>query len=101
MARNKEGKFQDMLIKELEDYGCIVLKNDANYKQGFPDLTVFGHEGVTIILEVKSSRGSTKQPNQEYYLEQLYHMGFHAFLIYPENKEETMEYIYSILGGNL
>ena len=40
MAR--ESKFQSELIKELYELfpGCIVLKNDANYIQGFPDLTI-------------------------------------------------------------
>jgi hypothetical protein len=37
-----ESEFQSELIKELKErfQGCIVVKNDANYIQGFPDLLV-------------------------------------------------------------
>ena len=37
-----ESKFQAGLIKELKERfpGCMVLKNDPNYIQGIPDLTV-------------------------------------------------------------
>lgn len=40
---NKENKFQADLIKELKQLfpGCMILKNDANYIQGIPDLTIF------------------------------------------------------------
>ena len=38
----RENKFQAKLIKDIESRfpGCIVIKNDANYIQGIPDLTV-------------------------------------------------------------
>lgn len=38
----KENKFQADLVKEIKKRfpGAIVLKNDANYLQGIPDLTV-------------------------------------------------------------
>ncbi len=43
---NQENKFQADLIKELKQLfpGCIILKNDANYIQGIPDLTIFYNE---------------------------------------------------------
>ena len=38
----KESAFQAKLIREIKKRfpGAIVLKNDPNYIQGFPDLTV-------------------------------------------------------------
>ena len=37
-----ENKFQANLIKELKRLfpGCIVMKNDASYIQGIPDLLI-------------------------------------------------------------
>lgn len=68
--------------------GCIVLKNDPNYIQGIPDLTIFyGNKWAT--LEVKKDFGSSHQVNQDYYVELMNNMSFSAF-IYPENKEEVL-----------
>lgn len=87
---SKESDFQKKLIKDLKkEYpGCIVLKNDPNYIQGFPDLTIFyGNKWAT--LECKKSSNAKHQPNQEKYVEKLNNMSFSAF-IYPENKEEVL-----------
>jgi hypothetical protein len=85
-----ESKFQAQLIKDLRKIfpGCIVLKNDPNYIQGIPDLTIFwGNRWAT--LEVKKTANSAHQPNQDYYVETMDHMSFSRF-IYPENKEEVL-----------
>lgn len=85
-----ESKFQSGLIEELKDMfpGCIVLKNDPNYIQGFPDLTIlYGDKWAT--LECKKFAHATRQPNQEYYVDKLDNMSFAAF-IYPENKEDVL-----------
>ena len=85
-----ENKFQSELIKELEYRfeGCIILKNDPNYIQGFPDLTIFYLEKYAV-LECKKSKYEPCQPNQEYYVDLLDRMSFARF-IYPENKEEVL-----------
>ena len=86
----KENKFQAKLIKELKDRlpGCVVLKNDPNYIQGFPDLTVL-YEDRWACLEVKRDEKAHKQPNQEFYIRRLDKMSFARF-ISPENKEEVL-----------
>ena len=90
----KESKFQGDLIKRLrQDYpGCIVLKNDANYLQGFCDLLVL-HKDRWAALEVKAAPDAAVQPNQEYYVKLLGGMSFAAF-IDPENIEEVLHSLY-------
>lgn len=68
--------------------GSMVLKNDPNYIQGIPDLTVF-YGPWWGVLEVKASEKSKERPNQRYYIEMLNAMSFAAF-IYPENEEEVL-----------
>ena len=65
----KESKFQSKLIKELkiEFPGCIVLKNDANYIQGIPDLLIL-YKNYWAALECKKSEKASHQPNQDYYI---------------------------------
>jgi hypothetical protein len=85
-----ESKFQSDLIKELKDMfpGCVVLKNDPNYLQGIPDLTVF-YNYRWATLEVKKNANASHQPNQDYYVDMMNRMSFSSF-IYPENKEEVL-----------
>ena len=65
----RENAFQAHLIKRLKNEfpGCIVLKNDANYIQGIPDLIVL-HNGTWAALEVKRSIDAPYQPSPESYL---------------------------------
>lgn len=85
-----ESKFQSQLIKDLKDMfpGCVVLKNDPNYLQGIPDLTLFWNDRWAT-LEVKKSANASHQPNQDYYVAKMNDMSFSSF-IYPENKEEVL-----------
>lgn len=89
-----ENKFQADLIKEIKDRfpGSIVMKNDANYIQGIPDLTVL-YKNKWAALEVKKSEADRKKhprPNQETYVNKLDKMSFARF-IFPENKEEVLD----------
>ena len=62
-----ERNFQANLIQKLKRMfpGCIVMKNDASYKQGIPDLLVL-YRDRWDSLECKKSAGAKRQPNQEY-----------------------------------
>ena len=86
-----ESKFQSDLIKELECMfeGCIILKNDANYLQGFPDLTIL-YNNKWAVLECKRSEHESHQPNQDYYVDVLDKMSFSRF-IWPGNKKEVLD----------
>ena len=85
-----ERNYQARLIRRLrrEFPGCVVLKNDTDYLQGIPDLTIL-YRSTWAVLEVKASANATAQPNQAFYIEQLNDMSFAAF-IYPENEEEVI-----------
>lgn len=86
-----ESKFQKDLIAELKTRfpGCVVVKNDPGYLQGFPDLTVF-HGNHWAVLEVKASEKASHQPNQDFYVQKLNDMSFARF-IFPENKEVVLD----------
>lgn len=86
-----ERDFQSKLIKEIKDRfpGCVVLKNDASYIQGIPDLTVLFNDHWAM-LEVKRSSSASHRPNQEYYVDLLDKMSFSRFIC-PENKKEVLD----------
>jgi hypothetical protein len=85
-----ESQYQFKIIKKLEEMfpGCEVLKTDAGYRQGFPDLIVLWGEGWAA-LEVKTEPMYSSQPNQDYYIERLNGMSFAAY-IYPESEGEVL-----------
>lgn len=85
-----ERNFQSELIKEIKTRfdGCIVMKNDASYIQGIPDLLIL-YKDKWASLECKKSQQASKQPNQEYYVKQMDGMSFSRF-VYPENKEAVL-----------
>lgn len=87
----RESGFQARLIRTLKERfpGCVVLKNDANYIQGIPDLTVF-YNNKWAMLECKRSENENHQPNQDYYVERMDEMSFARF-IFPENMEEVLD----------
>ena len=91
MATKLERDFQSCLIKDLKTIfpGCIVMKNDASYIQGIPDLLVL-YKDKWATLENKKSAKAHKQPNQEYYVGVMDKMSFSRF-IFPENKNVVLK----------
>lgn len=91
MATKLERDFQSGLIKDLKTIfpGCIVMKNDASYIQGIPDLLVL-YKDKWATLENKKSSKAHKQPNQEYYVGVMDKMSFSRF-IFPENKNVVLK----------
>lgn len=90
VGKKLERKFQKELIDEIKELypGCVVLKNDSGYLQGFPDWTIL-YKKNWAVLEAKREANASKQPNQEYYVDKLDDMSFSRF-VYPENKEEVL-----------
>ena len=87
----KESQFQANLIKEIRERfpGCIIMKNDPDYIQGIPDLTIL-YKKKWATLECKRSEDAPHQPNQDWYVERMNDMSYSAF-IYPENKEAVLD----------
>ena len=87
----KENEYQANLIKKLKDRfpGSIILKNDPNYKQGIPDLSIF-YKDKWATLEVKKDEKAKLRPNQEYYVETMNEMSF-SRIIFPQNEEEVLD----------
>ena len=86
----KENQFQAQLIKDIKECfpGAVVLKNDATYIQGIPDLLVL-FKDKWAALECKKGSGAHRQPNQTYYVDMLNKMSYASFIC-PENREEVM-----------
>lgn len=92
-----ESKFQkhiiDRIKKTYEKPGMHnhleILKNDANYKQGIPDLSIF-YENKYCELEVKKNKDASHRPNQDYYINKYNNMSM-AFFICPENEDLVMQ----------
>ena len=95
----RESEFQSKLIKDIKKRfpGCIVLKNDPEYIQGFPDLTILYGEHWAV-LECKRADDSHHQPNQDFYILKTNEMSFGRF-ISPENKEEVLNDLQSTFGA--
>jgi hypothetical protein len=93
-----ERHYQAALIKKLRHLfdGIIILKNDASYMQGVPDLILL-YGPYWAMLEVKLHKDSPFQPNQEHYLRLLDDMGF-AACVYPENESEVLNALQQTFG---
>lgn len=91
-----ESKFQKELMDEIRKLypGCVILKNDSSYIQGFPDWTIL-YKDKWAVLEAKRSRTADKQPNQPYYVDKLNSMSYSRF-VYPENKDEVLQELQQI-----
>lgn len=95
----KENEYQGRLIKKIKERfpGCEVLKNDPNYIQGVPDLTIL-YKDKWATLECKRSKEASLRPNQSYYISKFDSMSF-SRLIYPENEEEVLNELQQSFGS--
>lgn len=86
----RESEYQSVLIRRLRSLfpECFILKNDASYIQGIPDLLLL-FQDKWAALEVKASNHEPYQPNQRYYVELLNEMSF-AARITPQNEAEVL-----------
>lgn len=93
-----ESAFQAKLIKEIEEVlpGCVIMKNDANYRQGIPDILIL-YKKRWGTLEVKKSSAAKQQPNQEYWVNRLDSMGYSSF-VFPENKDAVLRELVGYLN---
>ena len=94
-----ESDFQADLIKtikkDLGEDNLDILKNDANYKQGIPDLIIL-YKDKHAFLEAKISEDAPHRPNQDYYSDKAKKNSYGAF-IFPENKQQILDEMYEYL----
>lgn len=95
----RENRYQSTLVKELRFRfpQCIILRNDSDYLQGVPDLTILFNDRWAA-LEVKASESAPAQPNQNFYISLFNEMSWAAF-IYPENQDDVLEALQVFLAG--
>jgi hypothetical protein len=95
----REGDYQKGLIRRIANRfpECLIIKNDAGYIQGIPDLLILNGD-CWAMLEVKVDAEALVQPNQSYYVDMLNDMSFATF-IYPENEEMVLDALQSTFGA--
>jgi hypothetical protein len=87
-----ESDFQTHVINRLrsliEPNGYVICL-DGNYIQGFPDI-LFIYKKTWGVLECKKSAHEKKQPNQDFYVEDLDRLSFASF-IHPDIEDEVFD----------
>lgn len=72
--------------------GCLIQKNDPNYRQGIPDLLIL-FRNKWALLEVKKSEKEKPRPNQPWYVSWAQQNSYGSF-IYPENRDQVIKELY-------
>lgn len=88
-----EGKYKTQLTARIgKRFGsrCMVVRLDANLRQGVPDMLLLFEGGFWAALEGKSNAKAPCQPNQPYYVDLMDKLCFAAF-IYPENEKAVLD----------
>ena len=96
----KESDFQKKMIDEIQEAfpDAIIMKNDARYLLGVPDITILYHS-KWAFLECKKEKWSRRQPLQEDYVTYADTWSFGAF-VYPENWDETRLTLFDFLADD-
>lgn len=94
----KESEFQSKLIKELKSTfpGIEIMKQDAKYRQGQPDLVLF-YKNHYAMLECKNSVTASHRPNQDYYVSKFNDWSYASFA-YPENKDYVIDQLKEVFA---
>ena len=79
-----EKQLQADIIKFLRGKGAYVLKNDASYRSGVPDLS-FWHPDLCGFIEVKYDQFSSYRPLQHQTMAKLKDMGVFCEVIHSDN----------------
>ena len=87
-----EPEYQQFLKKEIRKRlpDAIILKNDANWLQGFPDFTIL-YQDRYALLEIKRDKYAPVQPNQDYYISKADSWSVYSRFIFPENEKEVLD----------
>lgn len=85
-----EREIQPRIIKKIRQRlpGVKIFKGDSHFQQGTLDLIIL-YRDRWAMLEVKRSSTSRRQPNQQYFVDELNEMSY-AALIHPDNEEDIL-----------
>lgn len=88
----KESDIQKKIIDDIRHRlpEADVLKNDARYKPGYPDLSIH-YKDKFALLETKRASNSSKRPNQDYYISKAKQNGAFASFINFDNKDAVLD----------
>lgn len=94
-----EKDFKKNFCKSLKRLGCNALQyqQSATTLAGFPDTIVLLPESLVVFLEFKKSKTAKYRPGQKEWKEKLEERGFYHWFVYPENAEQVLEEIKSIV----
>ena len=94
----KESEFQKKLIDKIKMMfpGCEVMKQDAQYHAGMPDLVIF-YKNHYAMLEVKKSEKASHRPNQDFYVKKFRDWSYASF-VFPENLEKVLSELQEVFS---
>jgi hypothetical protein len=92
-----ESLFQKRVLRDLKKLPhSWILKTQEKTRRGVPDILMcLG--GYFVALELKASQKSNIAPIQAYEITQIQHSGGRAYIAYPENWNEILLKITSLL----
>lgn len=95
-----ESEFQRKLKKRIKQEipGSYVFKQDPTQCQGIADLIVIKGSKYAM-LECKRSKNAHHQPNQDYYVNEVFGKQAFASFIFPENEDEVIGELKDYFGG--
>lgn len=93
-----ESDFKQMFFDELRDIlpGCLILRGNSAWIQGFPDNVVLHRDGW-FAFEFKRGPRAKRRPNQEYYIDLLDDMSYSTF-VDPTNYREVLDAVQQAFG---
>lgn len=96
----KEANFQSDMIDEILDAfpEAIVIKNDASYLLGIPDITIL-YRSRWAFIECKKETRSRRQPLQDDYVGYAQTWSFGAFAC-KENWKTVREELFRYLADD-
>lgn len=94
-----EKDFESDFMKDLNEVlpGGVWIKGNSAMRQGIPD-RLFLHENHWALLEFKRDPKSTKEANQEWYVEKFNEMSYSA-IVTPENAKQVIDEIQQAFGS--
>ena len=100
MPKKPETLFKERVREDLRTLPSTwFVKIQQVAIRGIPDFLVC-IDGIFVAIELKASRLAARDPLQTWTLESIAKCGGRAFVAYPENWSETLEYLREIADNS-